>query len=57
MPNQRLEIEPDLGGAIPEIKVNLWPAFPTDLMSIAIMIATQSRGTVLFHDWMYNSRT
>jgi len=53
---QRLEIEPDLGGAIPEIKVNLWPAFPTDLMSIAIMIATQSRGTVLFHDWMYNSR-
>jgi UDP-N-acetylglucosamine 1-carboxyvinyltransferase len=53
---QRLEIEPDLGGAIPEIKVMPWPAFPTDLMSIAIVIATQSRGTVLFHDWMYNSR-
>jgi UDP-N-acetylglucosamine 1-carboxyvinyltransferase len=54
--NQRLEIEPDLGGAIPEIKVMPWPAFPTDLMSIAIVIATQARGTVLFHDWMYNSR-
>lgn len=53
---QRLEVEPDLGGAIPEIKVMPWPAFPTDLMSIAIVIATQSRGTVLFHDWMYNSR-
>lgn len=54
--DQRLEIEPDLGGAIPEIKVMPWPAFPTDLMSIAIVIATQARGTVLFHDWMYNSR-
>ncbi len=54
--NQRLEIEPDLGSAIPEIKVMTWPAFPADLMSIAIVIATQSRGSVLFHDWMYNSR-
>ena len=33
-----------------------WPAFPTDLMSIAIVVATQSRGSVLFHDWMYPSR-
>jgi UDP-N-acetylglucosamine 1-carboxyvinyltransferase len=53
---QRLTIEPDLGGAIPEISVMPWPAFPTDLMSIAIVIATQSKGTVLFHDWMYPSR-
>lgn len=54
--NQKLEMEPDLGGAIPTITVMPWPAFPTDLMSIAIVIATQSRGTVLFHDWMYPSR-
>lgn len=53
---QRLEVEPDLGNAIPEIKTNIWPAFPTDLMSIAIAVATQSRGSVLFHDWMYPSR-
>jgi UDP-N-acetylglucosamine 1-carboxyvinyltransferase len=53
---QPLSIVPDLGGAIPEIKVNVWPAFPTDLMSIAIVVATQSKGTVLFHDWMYPSR-
>jgi len=53
---QRLIIEPDLGGAIPEISVMPWPAFPTDLMSIAIVIATQSKGTILFHDWMYPSR-
>jgi len=53
---QKLRIEPDLGGAIPEISVMPWPAFPTDLMSIAIVVATQSRGTILFHDWMYPSR-
>ncbi len=54
--DQPLEIETDLGGAIPTINVMPWPAFPTDLMSIAIVVATQSRGSVLFHDWMYPSR-
>lgn len=53
---QKLIVEPDLGDAIPEISVMPWPAFPTDLMSIAIVVATQSRGSVLFHDWMYPSR-
>jgi len=54
--DQRFSIESDLGGAIPTVNVMPWPAFPTDLMSIAIVIATQSKGTVLFHDWMYPSR-
>jgi UDP-N-acetylglucosamine 1-carboxyvinyltransferase len=54
--DQKLVVEPDLGDAIPEISVMPWPAFPTDLMSIAIVVATQSRGSVLFHDWMYPSR-
>lgn len=53
---QQLTIEPDIGNAIPEITVMPWPAFPTDLMSIAIVVATQSKGSVLFHDWMYPSR-
>ena len=53
---QRLKIQPDLGNAIPEIKSNIWPAFPTDLVSIAITVATQARGSVLFHDWMYPGR-
>jgi UDP-N-acetylglucosamine 1-carboxyvinyltransferase len=53
---QPLVVEPDLGDAIPEIKVMPWPSFPTDLMSIAITVATQSQGSVLFHDWMYPSR-
>ena len=53
---QKLVIEPDLGDAIPEISVMPWPSFPTDLMSIAIVVATQSQGSILFHDWMYPSR-
>lgn len=53
---QPLRVVPDLGSAIPEIKTNVWPAFPTDLTSIAITVATQSAGTVLFHDWMYSGR-
>jgi UDP-N-acetylglucosamine 1-carboxyvinyltransferase len=51
-----LAVVPDLGGAIPEISVMPWPAFPTDLMSIAIVVATQCHGTCLFHDWMYETR-
>jgi len=53
---QKLEVTPDVGGKIPQINVMPWPAFPTDLMSIAIVIATQAKGTVLFHDWMYETR-
>lgn len=49
-------ILPDFRGAIPEISVMPWPAFPSDLMSVAIVVATQSRGNVLFHDWMYEGR-
>jgi UDP-N-acetylglucosamine 1-carboxyvinyltransferase len=56
LPKQRLKIESDLGGAIPEIKANIWPAFPTDLMSIAIVVSTQARGSVLFHNWMFEGR-
>ncbi len=54
--NQDLMVRADLGNAIPEITVMPWPAFPTDLMSIAIVVATQSVGTVMFHDWMYEGR-
>lgn len=53
---QELKIMPDLGNAIPMVSVMPWPSFPTDLMSIAIVVATQSRGSILFHDWMYPSR-
>lgn len=54
--NQELKIVPDLDGAIPEVKTNVWPAFPTDLISIAITVATQANGSIMFHDWMFSGR-
>lgn len=54
--NQSLTVQSDLDGAVPEIKTNVWPAFPTDLTSIAITVATQATGSVLFHDWMFSGR-
>ena len=54
--NQSLEIETTLAGRVPEIKPMPWPGFPPDLMSIAVVLATQSHGSVLLHDWMYESR-
>lgn len=39
-----------------KIQVGLWPGFPTDLMSPMIVLATQSEGTTLCHDWMFESR-
>jgi|SRR5258706_2098522 len=54
--DQPLKIVSDLDGALPEIKTNVWPAFPTDLTSIAITVATQASGSVLFHDWMFSGR-
>ncbi len=53
---QDLVIRSDLHGAIPQIDDAPWPQFPTDLMSIAIVVATQARGTVLFFEKMYEGR-
>jgi UDP-N-acetylglucosamine 1-carboxyvinyltransferase len=53
---QSLTITPDVGGAIPTIKDAPWPAFPADLMSIAIVLASQAEGTVLVHEKMFESR-
>jgi UDP-N-acetylglucosamine 1-carboxyvinyltransferase len=54
--DQRLTITPDVGGAIPTVKDAPWPAFPADLMSIAIVLASQAKGTVLVHEKMFESR-
>ncbi len=53
---QSLVIVDDLGGAVPKIDDAPWPGFPTDLMSIALVVATQARGTVLIHEKMFDSR-
>jgi UDP-N-acetylglucosamine 1-carboxyvinyltransferase len=53
---QPLTVVPDLGNAIPEIADAPWPGFPPDMMSVSIVVATQSNGTVLFHEKMFESR-
>jgi UDP-N-acetylglucosamine 1-carboxyvinyltransferase len=53
---QHPAVVPDLGNAIPRIDDGPWPAFPADLMSVALVTATQASGTVLFHEKMYESR-
>ncbi len=54
--DQPMRIVPALGGRIPQIKPHPWPGFPPDLMSIAVVMACQANGSVLMHDWMYESR-
>ena len=54
--NQPLRVESDLHDAIPTIADGIWPAFPSDLMSIALVVATQCVGTLLIHEKMFESR-
>ncbi len=53
---QKLEIEPDLGGAIPKIEDGPWPAFPADMTSIALALATQADGEILIFEKMFENR-
>jgi len=53
---QDLHIEDDFGGQIPKIDSGVWPAFPADLTSIAVTVATQARGTILIFEKMFESR-
>ena len=46
----------DVGGITPKIEDGIWPAFPSDLMSVSIVLATQTKGTVLFFEKMFESR-
>ena len=56
LPRKRLRMKYDLGDAIPSVADGTWPAFPSDLLSILIVLATQSRGTCLFFEKMFESR-
>jgi len=53
---QRFTMKKDFNGAIAKIEDNPWPGFPADLMSIILVTATQSRGTCLIHEKMFESR-
>jgi UDP-N-acetylglucosamine 1-carboxyvinyltransferase len=55
-PGQELVIRDDLGDVIPKIEDGPWPAFPADLTSIALAVATQARGTILIFEKMFENR-
>jgi UDP-N-acetylglucosamine 1-carboxyvinyltransferase len=49
-------IQPDAGGTTPRVDDGPWPQFPSDMMSPMLVLATQSEGTVLFFEKMFESR-
>jgi UDP-N-acetylglucosamine 1-carboxyvinyltransferase len=50
------EVKPSQPKAVRRITTGLWPAFPSDLISLVTVLATQSEGRTLVHDWMYELR-
>lgn len=55
-PEQRLAVHDDVGDAIAKIDDGPWPAFPADLTSIALALATQAEGTILIFEKMFENR-
>jgi UDP-N-acetylglucosamine 1-carboxyvinyltransferase len=55
-PDQELVIKNDLGDQIPKIEDGPWPAFPADLTSIAVAVATQAHGAILIFEKMFENR-
>jgi UDP-N-acetylglucosamine 1-carboxyvinyltransferase len=53
---QRLVVKADVGDYKRKVMDGPWPAFPADLTSIAVALATQAEGSVLIHEWMFESR-
>jgi UDP-N-acetylglucosamine 1-carboxyvinyltransferase len=53
---QARRVRADFGGHIPKLEDGPWPAFPADLMSIALVTATQCEGTMLLFEKMFESR-
>jgi UDP-N-acetylglucosamine 1-carboxyvinyltransferase len=53
---QSLKVQSDLNNAVPKIDDGPWPAFPTDLMSMMLVTATQCDGTILIHEKMFEGR-
>jgi UDP-N-acetylglucosamine 1-carboxyvinyltransferase len=55
-PRQELVVQDDLGGHVPKIEDGPWPAFPSDLTSVALTVATQAHGTMLMFEKMFENR-
>jgi len=54
--DQKLIVQADVGEYKSKIQDGPWPAFPADLTSIAVALATQAEGSVLVHEWMFENR-
>ena len=50
------EVKPSSPKCLKRITTGLWPAFPSDLVSLVTVLATQAEGRTLVHDWMYELR-
>jgi len=55
-PRQELVVQDDLGGHVPKVEDGPWPAFPSDLTSVALTVATQAHGTILMFEKMFENR-
>ena len=53
---QTLRVQSDLGGQIPKLEDGIWPAIPSDLLSVLLVLATQATGNVLFFEKLFESR-
>ena len=53
---QKLVAQSDVGEYKSKIQDGPWPAFPADLTSIAVALATQAEGSILVHEWMFENR-
>ena len=53
---QQLVVQADVGEYKSKIQDGPWPAFPADLTSIAVALATQAEGSILVHEWMFENR-
>ena len=54
--NGVFEVRPSKPKAVRRIATGLWPSFPSDLVSLVTVLATQAEGRTLVHDWMYELR-
>lgn len=55
-PASPLRVADDLGGAVPKLEDGIWPALPSDLMSILLVLATRAEGSILFFEKLFESR-
>src|SRR4029078_13595003 len=54
--DDRLTVEPSQLSAARRITTGLWPGFPSDMVSLVTVLATQAEGRTLVHDWLYELR-